>query len=90
MLILTRKIGEGIRIGGDLVITVKEIKGRQVRLGISAPNELPVYREELFQAMTASNRDAVMPDKVTDSVLELLSPSSDENSPERKIEDGEQ
>lgn len=49
MLTLTRKIGQKIRIGDDIEIVVREIRGRQVRLGISAPQGLAVYREELYQ-----------------------------------------
>jgi carbon storage regulator len=48
MLTLTRKVGQKIRIGDEIEIVVREIRGRQVRLGISAPAELPVYREELY------------------------------------------
>ena len=48
MLTLTRKVGQKIRIGDEIEIVVREIRGRQVRLGISAPGELPVYREELY------------------------------------------
>ena len=47
MLTLTRKVGQKIRIGDNIEIVVREIRGRQVRLGISAPQGLPVYREEL-------------------------------------------
>lgn len=50
MLILTRKPGESIRIGDDIVIYVKSISGKTVRLGITAPQSIPVYREELLQA----------------------------------------
>lgn len=49
MLTLTRKVGQKIRIGDHIEIVVREIRGRQVRLGISAPAGLPVYREELYQ-----------------------------------------
>ncbi len=49
MLTLTRKVGQKIRIGDDIEIVVREIRGRQVRLGISAPQGLAVYREELYQ-----------------------------------------
>ena len=49
MLTLTRKVGQKIRIGDEIEIVVREIRGRQVRLGISAPQGLPVYREELYQ-----------------------------------------
>lgn len=53
MLTLTRKAGQKIRIGDDIEIVVREIRGRQVRLGISAPNGTPVYREELYQQILA-------------------------------------
>lgn len=49
MLTLTRKVGQKIRIGDHIELVVREIRGRQVRLGISAPPGLPVYREELWQ-----------------------------------------
>lgn len=49
MLTLTRKVGQKIRIGDHIELVVREIRGRQVRLGISAPQGLPVYREELYQ-----------------------------------------
>jgi carbon storage regulator len=55
MLTLTRKAGQKIRIGDDIEIVVREIRGRQVRIGISAPNGLPVYREELYQQIAADN-----------------------------------
>ena len=57
MLTLTRKAGQKIRIGDDIEIVVREIRGRQVRLGISAPNGLPVYREELYQQILAEGED---------------------------------
>lgn len=59
MLTLTRKIGESIRIGDDIVVVVKEIKGKQVRLGIEAPRDVYVCREELFQKIEQANRSAI-------------------------------
>ena len=59
MLTLTRKIGESIRIGDDIVVVVKEIKGKQVRLGIAAPRDVYVCREELFQKIEQANRSAL-------------------------------
>lgn len=50
MLTLTRKAGEKIRIGDDIEIVIREIRGRQVRIGISAPSDLAVLREELCEA----------------------------------------
>jgi carbon storage regulator len=60
MLVLTRRANESIVIGNDIVVTVLEIKGDQIRLGISAPHEVPVYREELLAALTHANRGAVL------------------------------
>ena len=60
MLILTRKIGEAITIGdGSIKVSVVEVKGRQVRLGITAPADTPIHREEIFQKIKESNEMAV-------------------------------
>ena len=56
MLTLTRKVGESIYVGKDVMIVVKEIKGKQVRIGIEAPMELPVYRGELYERIMEENR----------------------------------
>lgn len=56
MLILTRKSGEGINIGDDIKITIMEIKGRQVKVGIEAPPELMIHREEIYAKIMEENR----------------------------------
>jgi len=58
MLILTRKSGQTIVIGGGVQVKVLEIRGKQVRIGIDAAPEVAVYRGELFEAMQEENRRA--------------------------------
>lgn len=55
MLTLTRKVGESIRIGDEIEIVVKEIRRNQVRIGIVAPREVPIYREEVYESMKADS-----------------------------------
>jgi carbon storage regulator len=49
MLILTRRVGESVMIGDEVTVTVLELKGNQVRIGINAPRDIAVYREELYE-----------------------------------------
>ena len=56
MLILTRKLGEALKLGQGITLRVIDIKGGQVRLGIDAPAELPIYREEVYEKLQAENR----------------------------------
>lgn len=56
MLVLTRKSGEVIRIGDDITVTVMDIRGKQVRLGIQAPASTIVHREEVYQRVQEENR----------------------------------
>lgn len=58
MLALTRKKGESLVINNDIEITVLEIRGDQVKIGISAPKEVPIYRKEVFIQIQEENRNA--------------------------------
>ena len=58
MLILTRKLGESITIGDDIKVSVLGIRGRQVRLGIEAPPNVIVHREEIYLKVQSENRKA--------------------------------
>ncbi|HWQ71632.1 MAG TPA: carbon storage regulator CsrA [Desulfitobacteriaceae bacterium] len=70
MLALTRKAGERIVIGDNIVVTVVSIKGDSIRLTIEAPKEIKIYRGEIYDAIAAENKQAAVPCDLTD--LELL------------------
>jgi carbon storage regulator len=62
MLVLSRHRDESIIIGDDIVITVVDIRGDKVRLGINAPVEIPVHRQEVYEAIQRENRQAAQVD----------------------------
>ena len=59
MLALTRKINESIVIDNNIEISILEIKGDQVKVGISAPKSIPIYRKEIYVQIQAANKEAV-------------------------------
>ncbi len=59
MLALSRKEGEAIMIGSDIEITVLEVKGEQIKIGISAPKSVPIYRKEIYAQIQEANRETV-------------------------------
>ena len=62
MLVLTRKLGESIAIDDHIKIVVVQIKGKQVRLGIKAPRETKIHREEVYAAIQKQNTEAAQAD----------------------------
>ncbi|WP_028575781.1 carbon storage regulator CsrA [Desulfonatronovibrio hydrogenovorans] len=59
MLILSRRLGESIHLGDDIVISILGIRGKQVKVGIEVPDDIPVYREEVFKRIQQENEMAV-------------------------------
>lgn len=74
MLILARKVGQRIVIAGDIEITVVEVRGDQVRLGITAPREIPVHRKELLEQIIAENIKAAETASTADILGNRLKP----------------
>ena len=62
MLVLSRHRDESIMIGDDIVITIVDIRGDKVRLGIDAPTDIPVHRQEVYDAIQRENRKAAQTD----------------------------
>ena len=58
MLVLSRHRDESIMIGDDVVVTIVDIRGDKVRLGIQAPSDIPVHRQEVYEAIKRENRKA--------------------------------
>jgi carbon storage regulator len=61
MLVLTRRAGESVMIGDNVIITVLEARGDVIRLGIQAPRDVQVHREEVYRELQAANREAASP-----------------------------
>ncbi len=71
MLALSRKTGESLVIGNNVEITILEVKGDQVKVGINAPKSITVYRKELYLQIQQANKEA-MDQEVTPEMLENL------------------
>ena len=77
MLVLTRKLGESITIDDHIKIRIEKIRGKQVRLGIEAPKETRIYREEVYQAIRQQNEDASQANtQSTRAMSSLLKPQA--------------
>lgn len=74
MLVLSRRAGESINIGDDVVVTVLEVRGDVVRVGIAAPRSIRVHREEVYRELQAANREAAQADDRAVAALTSLFP----------------
>lgn len=72
MLALSRKQNEAIVIGNDIEVTILEVKGDQVKIGISAPKSVPVYRKELYMQIKDTNKEAIEQANAIDVLKGLL------------------
>jgi carbon storage regulator len=57
MLVVTRRVGQAIKIGQDITVSVQEVNGKQVRIGVDAPRDVPVHREEVYERIKADTPD---------------------------------
>ncbi len=72
MLALTRKKGESLMINNNIEVTILDIKGDQVKVGIAAPREVPVYRKEVYLQIQKANKDALDSSGVYESLQDLI------------------
>lgn len=81
MLVLTRRPGESVMVGDDVVITVLDVRGDVVRLGIKAPRSVQVHREEVYRELQKVNREAASPsDLAVTALAKMLSPAPEEGA----------
>ena len=70
MLILTRRVGETVMIGDDIAITVLGVKGNQVRVGVNAPKEVSVHREEIYERIKREEQTGISSRRVSSSEID--------------------
>lgn len=78
MLVLSRRVGESIVVGDDITVTVLEVRGDVVRVGIDAPRSVRVHRAELLHDVETTNRASVARDEDVASLAEQLAQHTDE------------
>ena len=69
MLILTRRVGETVMIGDDIAVTVLGVKGNQVRVGVNAPKEVSVHREEIYERIKREEQTGISSRRVSSSEI---------------------
>ncbi len=72
MLVLTRKLNESIMVGDDVKITIVDVKGDQVKLGITAPRQVAVHREEVYREIQRENQNATLSKPNLEQLEKLL------------------
>ncbi|NLJ80900.1 MAG: carbon storage regulator CsrA [Firmicutes bacterium] len=72
MLVLTRKVDQSIMIGDQIRVVVVDVRGDQVKLGIDAPREIMVHRQEIYQEIQAENQRAVLEKEIDLGALERI------------------
>jgi carbon storage regulator len=77
MLVLTRRAGQSVMVGDEVVITVLDVRGDVIRLGIEAPRSIQVHREEVYRELQAANREAASPSDTAVKALTGLIRSSE-------------
>lgn len=89
MLILTRKLDESIIIGNDIEVKVVSISGSQVHIGVSAPSDIPIYRQELYEQVVAGNLEAGGAPQEQEAQVDMLANLVRGRSPKTKNADRE-
>ena len=74
MLSLARRPGQKIRIGEDIILVIREIRGRQVKIGIEAPPQVRVLREEIYEELCAANKEAARQTAIPDAIARIERP----------------
>lgn len=72
MLALSRKVNESLIIGNDIEVTILEIKGDQVKVGISAPKSVPIYRKEIYLQIEKENKETVQNEGGIEAIKKLF------------------
>jgi carbon storage regulator len=82
VLVLTRRPGESIMIGDEVVVTVLDVRGDVVRVGIKAPRTVQVHREEVYRELQKANQDAASPSEgAVEALSEMLSSGGGQSRP---------